>query len=249
MPQNLSPKWDELPRISAPAMPMLEDTQQVRREAKRPVKESPQLAGPKGEESHYTQIANEICAIHCKDTMNFDPYTLQQQLKELSENFPYKHNQVPVPSYRESPDVGPEVPFKKKVHSNATNRIALQQVCDGDLMDGLFTSIPDQRIRFDKGGNPWDKKDFQSRESYHENRSSGYPDKPAQSHAGYRDAPGGDDPRGSDSSEDTTHPIVCPIVRADQNVPRPWMSYLSLSLRQLTNEESGSPVTSKEVRQ
>jgi hypothetical protein len=72
-------------------------------------------------------------------------------------------------------------------------------VRDGDLQDGLSTSVPDKGIRFD--GNPWDKKDPHSHDTHRENHSSGSPNQSAWSHAGYRGAPGGNDP-GDDSSSD-----------------------------------------------
>jgi hypothetical protein len=202
--ESLMPKWNELPRILAPATPMSEDTRWIRRGEKRPVEEETGLSESEWADNpwkHYTQIANEICALHCKDVMNFDPYILQRQLRQLSEQYPYKHTMMPVPSDREPPEVGPEVPFKK-VHYDATNRIALQRVHDGDLWDGLSTSSPDQGIRFDKDGNPWDKKDCHSCDTHHEAHSSGSPNKPAQSHMGYRGAPGGNDPGDSSSSDD-----------------------------------------------
>ena len=78
--ETLTPKWNELPRVSAPATLMSEDARQIRRGEKRPVEEE---TGPSESEwadnpwKHYTQITNEICALHCKDVMNFDPYILQ----------------------------------------------------------------------------------------------------------------------------------------------------------------------------
>jgi hypothetical protein len=202
--ETLTPKWNRLPHISAPAIPMSEDARRIRRGEKRPVQEE---TGPSESEwadnpwKHYTQIANEICALHCKDVMNFDPYILQRQLRQLSEQYLYKHTMMPVPSDREPPEVRPEVPFKK-VHHNAMNRITLQRVCDGDLQDGLSTSIPDQGIRFDKDGNPWDKKEPHSHDTHRETHSSGSPNKPVQSHTGYRGTPGGNNPGDGSSSDD-----------------------------------------------
>jgi arginyl-tRNA--protein-N-Asp/Glu arginylyltransferase len=45
----------------------------------------------------YTQFINEIGASYCQDVANFNPIVLQQQLKVLADNFPYKHTPMPVP--------------------------------------------------------------------------------------------------------------------------------------------------------
>jgi hypothetical protein len=162
----------------------------------------------------YTQFINKICTSYCQDVVNFNPIFLQQQLKALADNFPYKHTPMPVPEEfpqpemswpeylgRENLDSSAEVSSKKKVHHDAMNRIMLQWYHDGAIHDGMSTNISDQGIRFNKEGNPWDKNDPSSHDEHHKNKSS---EKPVRSPAGYRGAPGGDEPRDESSSDESS---------------------------------------------
>jgi hypothetical protein len=93
------------------------------------------------------------------------------------------------------------VPSKKKVHYDATDRIALQQFQNGKIREEKHTNLPDQGIRFNKDGCPWDKYQSPSRDSCHEKKSSGPPREPASSHAGSKGSPGGGDSGGDNSSD------------------------------------------------
>ena len=103
---------------------------------------------------------------------------------------------------REGGGLPSPVPPKKKVHYDAVNRVALQRFRNGEIREGMHTNLPDQGIRFDKDGRPWDKYDSPSRNSRRETNSSGPTRKPAQSHAGAKGGPGGDDSDEHISSSD-----------------------------------------------
>jgi hypothetical protein len=91
-----------------------------------------------------------------------------------------------------TPELLVEVPSKKKVHYLDNNKIVLQRIRDGDIRDGQSTSIPDQGIRFDKDGNPWDKNNKTSHQGKREDDPPGGSKEPAQSHAGRNGPPDGD---------------------------------------------------------
>ena len=164
----------------------------------------------------YLQFVHEVCELHCQDAANFDSASLRRQLKELLDGFTSRHQLVTAPHpatltevpsprrgtpRRDSDDLPNPVPSKKKVHYNATDRIALQRFRDGEIGEGNHTNLPDQGIRFDKDGRPWDKYKSPSRDSRREKSSSGPPRRPAPSHAGSKGSPEGGDSGGDSSDE------------------------------------------------
>ena len=214
------------------------------REEKQPLE-----AQPWGEESdidaeakHFTQLATDLY-IHCRDAKDFEPQRLEDQLQELARNYasnfscrpdprptsPHSTQQaeqgIPNTEKHNSPcQDTPKGPSKKKVHYFEKDRIALQRIRDGDLRDGQSTSIPDQGIRFDKEGHPWDKGDHNNRR---DRPPPGRTNQPAQSHAGRGGNPGGDgdgsDTSGSspDSSyNETSDETTVSSSRTEEDIPR-----------------------------
>jgi hypothetical protein len=78
----------------------------------------------------------------------------------------------------------------------------LQRFRNGEIHEGKHTNLPDQGIRFNKDGHPWDKYQSPSRDSRDEKKSTGPTREPASSHAGLKGSPGGGDSGGDDSSDD-----------------------------------------------
>jgi len=155
----------------------------LRREEKKSIE-----AKPRGDESeeefgaeHFAQLATDILT-RCMDARDYEPIKVQNQIRDLALSYarlvpcrtvlsptnprptaPVEREHIPSPR-RASPrintrEVPSEVLPKKKVHYIDKDRLVLQRIRNGDIRDGHSTSFPDQGIRFDKDGIPWDKDD------------------------------------------------------------------------------------------